>query len=106
MGGEPPMYFVLENIHTPLMLPPLCKFQFLFILFFNLTVYTVSFNFKLRYYKCKSNVLFLIAFILYLQMLLYGRVFGSHEVNEFAIFIHPDLEEIECQNKNITVNLN
>lgn len=39
-------------------------------------------------------------------MLLYGRVFGSHEVNEFAIFIHPDLEEIECQNINITVNLN
>lgn len=28
-------------------------------------------------------------------MLLYGCVFGSHEVNEFAIFIHPDLEQIE-----------
>lgn len=32
---------------------------------------------------------------MYLQMLLQGCVFGTHEVNEFTIFINPDLQQIE-----------
>ena len=60
---------------------------------------------------CKSNVFSFFAFILYthiyLQMLLYGCVFGSHEVNEFTIFIHPDLDQIEHYHTSVTaVNLN